>query len=221
MVITRHIPIAAVLVCVLSAGLALGAEPVVQWEELSASLRAYFEYPTPENAKAAYKHLPVAGRVRTTGRQIEIKTVELWHSNIRLLERQAISGDAEAVRLAFRLFSIANAAYTEDLEILLGKLIRINPRLFLKELAGNKERAGRFSLGGLLGNKGEEYVDLIMAQCLENRLRRAALQSVSDYPLRQIRDECTRELDRQWHAYCGTNSRLQSDGLQPLASDRR
>jgi len=197
-------------VCVLSAGLALGAESAVQWEEFSASLRAYFEYPTPENAKATYKYLPVAGRVRGTGREIETKTIALWHSNIRILERQVISGDAEAVRLAFRLFSIADGAYSEDLDILLGKLIRINPRLFLKELLGNKERAGRFSLDGLLGNEGEEYVDLIMAQCLENRLRRAALQSVSDYPLRQIRDECTRELDRQWHAYCASRSRLQS-----------
>jgi hypothetical protein len=156
---------------------------------------------------------------RMKGLEIERETLGLFYTNSQILERQVISGDVESVRLAFRLFSITDSAYTEELDILLGKLIRINPNLFLRELVANQDLIG--TLDGLLGNIGEEYVDRPKAQCLENRLRLKALQSVTDLTLRRKRDECVNELDRQWQTYCGANNRLQSDGLQPPASGHR
>jgi hypothetical protein len=208
-----------ILVAIFSVGLVWAIERSVQWKLFSASLRAYFEYPTPKNAKNAYQYLPASGHVTMKGLEIEREALELFYTNSRILERQVISGDAESVRLAFRLFSITDSAYTEELDILLGKLIRINPKLFLRELVANQDLIG--TLEGLLGNEGEEYVDRLKAQCLENRLRQKALQSVTNPSLRRKRDDCVNELDRQWRTYCGTNSRLQPDGLQPSASGHR
>jgi len=216
----RRFLIPCTLGTILWIGLVYAAEQSVQWEQFSASLRDYFDYPTPKNAKIAYQYLPASGHVRMKGLEIERETLELFNTNSRILERQVISGDAESVRLAFRLFSITDAAYTEELDILLGKLIRINPKLFLRELVANQNLVIG-NLEGLLGNEGEEYVDRFKAQCLENSLRRKALQSVTDSLLTRKRDECLNELDRQWQTYCAANNRLPSDAPQPPVPGQR
>ncbi len=217
--ITKRLLMGTLFIGIFSVGLVSAVEHSVQWKQFSASLRAYFEYPTPKNAKSAYQYLPASGHVRMKGLEIEREVLELFYTNSQILERQVISGDAESVRLAFRLLSITDSAYTEELHILLGKIIRINPKLFLRELVANQNLVG--TLDGLLGNLGEEYVDRLKAQCLENRLRQKALQSVTDPSLRPKRDECVNELDRQWQTDCGANNRLQPDGLQPPASGHR
>ena len=73
-----------------------------------------------------------------------------------MLERQIISGDRQAIRLAFSLTSVADGAYEEDLEIILGSLLRINPKLFIDVLT---EFYNTFAeIDGLVGNEGEVYV---------------------------------------------------------------
>lgn len=199
----KHTYIAAVFSSLFLITSAWASEPVIRWGPFADALNKYFEYPSPQNAKSAYQYLPKSGHVKMTGDKVVNDTLELFYSNFRILERQVISRDAEAVKLSFRLFSITDGAYAEELDILLGKLIRIDPKLFLGELVANRGSIG--SLGGLLGNEGEEYVDRINAQCFENRQRKKALQSVSDQLLLKMRDECNHELERQWHAYCGAN----------------
>ena len=211
--------ITTIFVAVLSGGLVFAVEPTVQWELFSVTLRAYFKNPIPENAKTSYQHLPAFGHVNYKGDAIEDETLELIKSNLSILEHQVISRDEESVRLAFRLFSISDGDGAEQLDILLGKLIRVDPTLFLKELVANQRLTTR--VDGLLGNEGEEYVDNFKAQCKENRRRRKALQSVKDRQLRRKRDECTRELDRHWHAYCGANLNVQSDDTQSPASGQK
>ena len=105
-----------------------------------------------------------------------------------MLERQVEARDPEAVRLAFALYSVMDGAAMEDLDIMLGKLIRIDAALFLRELSRRSDRTKY--LEGLLGNQGEELVDRIRAKCLETKLRITALERVSDSDLRQLRDEC-------------------------------
>jgi hypothetical protein len=217
--IMKRLLMGTVLIAIFSVGLAWTVEDSVHWKQFSASLRAYFKYPTPKNAKNAYQYLPASGHVRMKGLEIEREALEIFYTNSRILQRQVLSGDAESVRLAFRLFSITDSAYTEELDVLLGKLIRINPKLFLRELVANQDLI--VTLESLLGNEGDEYVDRPKAQCLEKRLRLKALQSVTDPSLRRKRDECVTELERQWQTYCGANNRLQTDGLQPPASGHR
>lgn len=113
--------IKTIFVAILIAGLASANEPSVNWEAFSASLHTYFDYPSQDNAKAAYQLLPSSGHVRMTGAKIEMVSLEYFYSNARILERQVISGDFNSVMLAFRLFSITDAAYSEELDIMLGK----------------------------------------------------------------------------------------------------
>ena len=63
---------------IFSVGLVSAVEHSVQWKQFSASLRAYFEYPTPKNAKNAYQYLPASGHVRMKGLEIEREVLELF-----------------------------------------------------------------------------------------------------------------------------------------------
>ena len=114
--------------------------------------------------------------------------------DLALLSIQVGAADREAVRLAFRLRERADGVSGETLDILLGRLIRVSPTLFLEELASVRSRLHR--LDGLVGNFGPEYVDRTEAAALESQLRIAALQSVRGARLRAVRDQCVAELRR-------------------------
>ncbi len=117
-----------------------------------------------------------------------------------MLERQVLSKDRVAVKLAFRLRSIADGGFSEDLSIVLGTLIRIDPKLFLEELRNAKPQVQR--LGPLLANEGAVYVDRMRAQCLENQLRIESLESVKDPSLDNIRNKCIEVLMETYTRYC-------------------
>jgi hypothetical protein len=114
--------------------------------------------------------------------------------DLAILEVQVISRDVEAVRLALRLLGKAQGGHVEEtLDIILGRLIRIDPRLFLVEL----KRSGVKNWGGAVGNFGEAYVDRMDAHACEKRFRIAALRTVKDSDLRQLREACIRELEQE------------------------
>jgi hypothetical protein len=108
-----------------------------------------------------------------------------------MLERQAISRDPYAVKLAFSLKTIADGAFVEDLDVMLGQLIRIDPSLFLRQLSQSQTANTR--LNGVVGKLGEIYVDNSKAQLLDISKRIEALQQVSDPQLVTIRDNCVKE----------------------------
>src|SRR5262249_6383148 len=98
--------------------------------------------------------------------------------DLQLLAIQVISSDAEAVGLAFRLRARADGHVGEALDIMVGRLIRVNPRLFLTVLdsqAGPIER-----LDSLVANFGDEFVDREAAQQYEASRRQTALLTVTD-----------------------------------------
>ena len=107
--------------------------------------------------------------------------------DLAILAVQVISADREAVRLAFRLYSESDGHYSETLDIMLGRLIRIDPVLFLQELVASR-RVKR--LDSLLGNLGPQFVDRFQAGEYETEERTKALQSVQAPELRRVRDEC-------------------------------
>ena len=158
--------------------LSSGAVAQTEWE-------TYLESPTPDNAKRVQEATYSEPNSRAN-RLFE----DLW-----LLEIQVTSGDREAVRLAFRLFSSADGHFAETLDIMLGRLIRIDPTLFLRELEIRRKQVAR--LDSLLGNFGEAYVDRFPAQEYETEKRIAALMTVNDPALTAVRDECVAELRKQ------------------------
>jgi hypothetical protein len=167
----------------------------VDWVKLGAAWENYMDYPSSENADKVYNLLPAQGHFNYTHEhQEEDETSELIYSNLKMLERQIYSSDRHAVKLGFRLFTIADGGFAEYLDDILGSLIRINPRLFLEELKENRDII--MGLDGLLGNFGDPYVDRMKAHDLEASLRVKALRSVKDKSLKSLRDECIRTLEK-------------------------
>jgi hypothetical protein len=71
---------------------------------------------------------------------------------------------------------------------MLGRLIRVNARLFLRVLRDQHRPVMR--LDSLVGNFGAAYVDRDAARRYEAARRRAALRAVTDRDLASVRDEC-------------------------------
>lgn len=168
--------------------------PVVNWHRLDTAWQAYLYYPSCDNALNVYKLLPSSGHIDYTYSQIEKDVMDSILENITLLERQIYASDTNAIKVAFRLLSISDGAFTEVLCMILGNLIRINPQLFLKELADNPD--WMVILGSLVGNFGDEYIDKMRARELEVSDRIKALQSVQDEELLMLREECIKALKK-------------------------
>ena len=153
--------------------------------------KEYISYPSSENAIRVYELLPDTGHVTQYidfTKEYEDITWEVYES-LDMLERQVYTSDRKAVQLAFRLLTtFGDAAFSEELDIILGTLIRINPKLFLEELYTHRNLVSR--LDALVGNFGPEYYGPDKAVRLETSLRIKALKQVTDPKLVEVRDEC-------------------------------
>lgn len=160
------------------------------WDKLLRAWEAYLNYPSSDNADKVTALLPDTGHISYIGGKGDESEIDSVWNNLGTLEYQMYASDRSAVRLAFRLYSIADGAFAEELDIILGRLIRINARLFLEELKNNYRLA--LGLDGLVGNFGYEqhYGD----DNLETTLRIEALKRVTNPKLKSIRDECIKAL---------------------------
>ena len=109
------------------------------WKGVENALESYVKNPSSSNATIAAnllpsEHAPWGQYSPSSGAS---KIIYGNVSRFEVLERQVNVGHPESVRLAFKLFSISDGAFTEDLIILLGHLIRKNTSLFLEELQNN------------------------------------------------------------------------------------
>lgn len=120
---------------------------------------------------------------------------QLFEENLSILERRVITSNRNSVRLAFLLFTVSDGDFSEELDIMLGKLIRLNPNLFLQELKAHREIVAR--IDALVGNFGPEFVDKEEDQKKEAELRIAALKSVRKKELADVKDECVRALEKR------------------------
>ena len=154
---------------------------------------AYLEHPTSENAAL----------VESAEYTDSISLSKNLYGDLWLLEVQVISRDREAVRLAYRLFEQSDGHYGETLSIILGRLIRIDPVLFLEELRDHRKEVVR--LDALLGNHGEPYVDRFSAMQYETEERIRAIESVTNPSVREIHDECLIELRDQLERWKSTD----------------
>lgn len=101
------------------------------------------------------------------------------------------NGNIYAIELCFQLYPlfIGYPNYLEFFDIYLGRLIEKDPELFLRLL--DKYLGKSFhSLGGILCNYGEEFVDKFDEKIVETQKRVKALQKVQNKSLIKIRDQC-------------------------------
>jgi len=143
----------------------------------------YCANPTPENAAKVQS-------AKTPG----IDNRE-FDARLQILEDQVLCSDVEAIRLVYRLMKESDGASSEILSQMLGRLVRINPRLFLGELARHRRQIGD-RLPWILCGTGPAYIDRPAAQRYVLRKRLAAIETVDVPALQELRDECVLQLQR-------------------------
>jgi hypothetical protein len=158
------------------------------WGEWARAFSTYASHPSGSTADSLRSAFLRSGQADTLGAPPPFDSLETW---LAVLERQVVARDAAAVRLAFVLDydrQFGSGDVGETLDIMLGKLLRIDPRLFLSALKAEEERTNvRAPLGGLVRNLGEEFVDRMQAQCRELHRRTLSVQGVRDTALVDVK----------------------------------
>jgi len=167
------------------------------WETLKKTWENYCDNPSSKNAYRVYMVLPKKQPKDATRHTHKIggNVKKLMLETLSILEKEIYASDRNSVKIAFRLFTISDGLLTEDLCIILGHFICINPKMFLEELKEHRHLVS-FIMDSLLGNLGEEYVDKMEASYLEMIRRIKCIEGVKDNSLLQMKDECLKELNK-------------------------
>ncbi len=124
-----------------------------------------------------------------------------WLKNHKLQNKftcHVSSGELLFVKLAFEILPFLDGELAEVALMSLGQSITASPYIFLNELQRHYDIiTGRDALDGLVGNLGPEYVDRFEEQVKILKVRRAAIRSVKDPQLRNIKKIVNGELNQQ------------------------
>lgn len=174
-----------------AAGIAQTA-PAVDWKALEETWNAYYIAPSEEGAQKMLSLLP--GNVKIMEIKDGFLVINSIYDHLGVLEGEIYSGNPNAVKLGFRLFTISYGAFEVGLNKILGSLIAFNPRMFLEELGAHRDLFP--SLEPVLGSYLRETPDDAVARELEKKLRIKSLESVEDKPLKPLRNECIKILKK-------------------------
>ncbi len=166
--------------------------PAVDWKGLEEAWNAYYVAPSEEGAQKMLALLP--GNVKIMEIKDGFLLINSIYDHLGVLEGEIYSGNPNAVKLGFQLFTVSYGAFEVGLNKILGSLIAFNPRLFLEELEAHR---GLFpSLDPVLGSYLRDIPDDAVARELEKKLRIKSLESVEEKPLKSIRNECIKILKK-------------------------
>lgn len=169
------------------------AVPPFDWKALGENWKAYATDPSDENALKVYQTLPEKGFVPAAGAEGETMAAEIM-KGFPALEMKIIDKNRPAVRLGFRMFSIAGGALANRLYVLLGNFIGFDPLMFLEELALHRDLFP--SLEPLLGSfRADDSMDA-NARELERKYRINMLESTGNKSPKPLKDECVRILKK-------------------------
>jgi len=153
---------------ILVSNLSSGEPKLMDWSQFQEIWEKYIFHPSDENAKKVINILPDKDHVVYSHSEEEAKALKIVSGEgLRILEYEVHSSELEAVRSAFRLFTIADGAFAEELCFILGSLIRINPKLFLEELKNHEHLIRTFRL--LLFGNFDVYYEVDPFYELEKR----------------------------------------------------
>ncbi len=187
----RMAVIGAWLLLATAAGLAQ-TPPAPDWKALEDNWNAYYAEPNEEVAQKLIALLPDGAKV------MDIKdgftVLNSINDHLGVLEGEIYSGNPAAVKLGFRLFTIAYGGFEVNLNKIMGNLIAFNPRIFLEELGANRDLFP--NLETLLGSFLRDTASDAVARDLEKKLRIKSLESVEEKSLKSLRSECIKILKK-------------------------
>ena len=175
-----------------AAGYAQTGSPAVDWKGLEETWSAYYTAPSEAGAEKMLNLLP--GNQKIMDIKDGFLVINSIFDHLGVLEGEIYSGNPNAIKLGFRMFSISYGTFELALNKVVGNLIAFNPKLFLEELAAHRDLFP--SLDPILGSYLRDTPSDPVAQELENKLRVKSLESVLDKPLKSLRNECIKVLKK-------------------------
>jgi hypothetical protein len=169
-------------------GAAQTAAATVDWKGLEEAWNAYYTAPSEDGADKMLKLLP--GMVKINDIKDGFLVINSIFDHLGVLEGEIYSGNPNAIKLGFRLFTISYGTLEVSLNKIIGNLISFYPRLFLEELAAHRELF--FNLDPILGSFMREMANDPVAQKSEKNLRITSLESVENKELKALRNECVK-----------------------------
>ncbi len=175
-------------------------DQVIDWDSIAQATEVYFLDPSAENATNLYEALPkvqVRGKDRRGSFSVVYNQIE---NQLPLLSELVKKGNRNSVKIAVRLWTMADTVFAEELSAMLGQLIRVDPKLFLEEISDFPwpDDYGKFKVwlrqgylvcdGVSLSPYGEKADDSAIREELELRIR--ALNTVTEKELVELRDIC-------------------------------
>ena len=165
-------------------------------EKLNTAWNNYIQNPLGENALKVYNLLPKKGQVRKEDADLNLQNK--IYNNLKIVETQILYGDKNNIKLAFRLFTISDGAFSEWLQEMLGESINHNPKIFLTEL---KEHSHLFeNFDSLVGNFSEEFADNLGKQITETKKRIESLKTIKDSELSTVKNRSLESLGKKLKA---------------------
>lgn len=155
------------------------------WEEFTMK-------PGPETAVKVYELLPDGEKAQEVELQTEVRV--LIFQKLHKLESRIYAGDREALKVAFRLFTIADVEMQKSLIKIIGYMLRFNARLFLEELAAHETLVPDMEL--LVCSFRLSAPDDTTQQKLEKNIRLKALGYIEDKNLKSIKKKCIKILKK-------------------------
>lgn len=166
--------------------------PAVDWKGLEEAWKAYYMGPSEAGAEKMLNLLP--GNVKITDIRDGFLVVNSIYDHLGVLEGEIYSANPNAIKLGFRLFTISYGTFEIALNKIVGNLIAFNPRLFLEELAAHRDLF--LTLDPIVTSFLRDIPNDTVAQELEKNLRIKSLESVTEKPLKSLRNECIKILKK-------------------------
>lgn len=187
----------SIFVCGLlfAAGTMLDAQSeaaAVDWQGMEEAWTAYFNAPSEAKAARMIELLPGDARVKDV--KDGLLVIDSIRAHMGVLEGEMYSGSSNAVKLCFRLYTIAYGDFEIKLNKIIGNLIAFYPWVFLEELDAHRHLLN--SLDQVLGSYLSEMADDKAARERERKLRIQSLESVMGKAFKPLRNECIKILKK-------------------------
>lgn len=153
------------------------------WDEYTAN-------PGKELALTLYELLPSGKDPQEIELQVDVR--DKIFSKLNILESQIYSGERNALKVAFRLFNIADGEMQKALIKLIGYLLRYDTKLFLEELMIHEALVPDETQ--LICSFQLTYPDDKTQQELEKNICLKALGYIEDKELKDIKKKCIKIL---------------------------
>ncbi len=150
----------------------------------------YTTNPNKETALKLYELLPPGKGAQEVELQVDVR--DKIFSKLNVLESQIYSGERNALKVAYRLFNIADNEMQKDLVKIIGYLLRFDTKLFLEELMIHETLVP--DLGQLVCSFQLASPDDKAQQELERNIRLKSLGYIEDKELKDIKKKCIKIL---------------------------